>query len=794
MNAIDTSATQPLIAARTLRLLSTISAAALFAFGLLCWIAANWSALHRLTRLGLVGGLLLLSIVTATVAPRARIPALLLATALSGGLLALLGQVYPSGADAWQLFALWTLLALPFALAARHGAPWLLWAVVASAAIVLWQFQQRGGLDIANFGTLWLLSFALALVLAPIAPLRALLGNVDWAFRLAVAGALAWVVVTDLVVFFTEDTGSFLLILALLSAAALALLRSRPLEFGLLTLTVAAIDTLLIAHIGDALFNASSDGLLVGLIAAFIVGGSIVLLRMAHGHFAPARSSAAGQDGISWPLVALSGFGALLTAAPLLVFLVVAVFDSAFAGPGLISGVGMVSAGAGILLLRGGAPLGFRQLCGLIVLTLGAALVGIAMLDGFVEEIGFALAALATLAAYLTPPRWVRLLCGFAALPAFIFSIFARASFFSFDDFISFGINFLNLIVVAGAVILLVLTPRQDALGRARDFFMGWSVAGLLALMLFAGRPFLIGAGVLDDFDSLFFARWSNTALSIACASLSAAFLLWRRPELRKPPAFAVAACAILLSWYAPTLGAALALIAAALLAGAHTLAVAASVAIVWILSTFYYSLVWPLAQKGYFLMTLGVALALALLLSRQRATAVFTMPRFTSGAALFILLGALASIGIAGQAIISAERLLREGRVIYLALAPADPRSLLQGDYMRLAFDTRNLPDPEYASGPSLALANVDERSVATLQTLVPANTVAAPDQILLQIRAKSGRWFIGSDAFYFQEGTADLYENAKFGQFRVGPNGRMLLSALADQELRLLPQASTE
>jgi uncharacterized membrane protein len=50
--------------------------------------------------------------------------ALILATLLTGALLALFGQSYQTGADLYELFFTWALLALPFAVAGRSGAQW----------------------------------------------------------------------------------------------------------------------------------------------------------------------------------------------------------------------------------------------------------------------------------------------------------------------------------------------------------------------------------------------------------------------------------------------------------------------------------------------------------------------------------------------------------------------------------------------------------------------------------------------------------------------------------------------
>ena len=52
--------------------------------------------------------------------------------------------------------------------------------------------------------------------------------------------------------------------------------------------------------------------------------------------------------------------------------------------------------------------------------------------------------------------------------------------------------------------------------------------------------------------------------------------------------------------------------------------------------------------------------------------------------AGLIVLI--LVNWSIAGK-----ERHLKEGRIVYLELAPVDPRSLMQGDYMALNFKLAN-------------------------------------------------------------------------------------------------------
>ena len=53
---------------------------------------------------------------------------------------------------------------------------------------------------------------------------------------------------------------------------------------------------------------------------------------------------------------------------------------------------------------------------------------------------------------------------------------------------------------------------------------------------------------------------------------------------------------------------------------------------------------------------------------------------------------------------IYSRERLLASGRVVMLELAPVDPRSLMQGDYMALRFAlAESLPTTGSGSAPLL-------------------------------------------------------------------------------------------
>jgi len=87
---------------------------------------------------------------------------LLLISLLIGALLALVGQIYQTGADTFELFAAWTAAILPLVLLARFSALWLFWVALLDLALVLYS-QTFGGFFRFAFGktSMWWMLFCL---------------------------------------------------------------------------------------------------------------------------------------------------------------------------------------------------------------------------------------------------------------------------------------------------------------------------------------------------------------------------------------------------------------------------------------------------------------------------------------------------------------------------------------------------------------------------------------------------------------------------------------------------------
>ena len=165
-------------------------------------------------------------------------------------------------------------------------------------------------------------------------------------------------------------------------------------------------------------------------------------------------------------------------------------------------------------------------------------------------------------------------------------------------------------------------------------------------------------------------------------------------------------------------------------------------------------------------------------------------------------LLGCLLILVLVNLSIAGKERLLSEGRIVYLELAPVDPRSLMQGDYMALNYRlaeqlSAHLPKqqgsvsrlPGLAPGAGRIVASLDQRSVAHFDRFDGTDPQAlAANEIYLQYRVRNGQLKFATNAFFFQEGTAAQYEAAHYGRFRVAEDGEMLLTAMLDERFEEL------
>ena len=160
------------------------------------------------------------------------------------------------------------------------------------------------------------------------------------------------------------------------------------------------------------------------------------------------------------------------------------------------------------------------------------------------------------------------------------------------------------------------------------------------------------------------------------------------------------------------------------------------------------------------------------------------------------MLVAAVALLVAVNYGIYERERLLVDGRVVLLELAPVDPRSLMQGDYMALRFKAANEAFPssrlEDMQDGRIVLA-LDAQGVASFKRLADGAPLA-PNEVQMRYRIRNGAPKFATNAFFFQEGHADYYSAARYGAFSIAANGEAILTALHGQNLEPLGPPHTQ
>ncbi|MFT4241982.1 MAG: GDYXXLXY domain-containing protein [Acidovorax sp.] len=503
----------------------------------------------------------------------------------------------------------------------------------------------------------------------------------------------------------------------------------------------------------------------------------------------PPEARQSADAGRPWPVVLLTALGAWLAAIPLLAVCAFALDSFIVEGAGTyVFGVAVL-AGAVALLRTERLPV-FVEQCAMPLLLVGAGLLAWGCTRDLGEHAASAVLMAVALALGLAVPQaWLRTLLGAAAALLAVYQPMRLDV-----AVLVLTLAWLGLL----AWHKLAASARAAAIGESLG--TGWIAGTLVLTALASGPTFLLPSTDLVH-EIMPHTRalptlWPLRLVSLLCA-LAAFWLLHHAwPTLRDMRVIPVALVAEVLCIVQPLLGTTLLVLAVAATTRRWRIAALAACVAAWLAGNFYYLLAWPLATKAMLLAGAGAALG-ALAWTALRGGARQTNATHTPAlrwAPVLAVLTAVATLAVVNVAIREKERTIAEGRKVFVALAPVDPRSLMQGDYMQLEFlDLRNL-DAEvlHAAPPSGArpavIARLDARGVATLVRVVPPDdaTPLLQNELRIPLTPRDGRWMLVTDAWYFREGDGERWEAARFGEFRITPDGTALLVGMADKQLR--------
>ena len=225
-------------------------------------------------------------------------------------------------------------------------------------------------------------------------------------------------------------------------------------------------------------------------------------------------------------------------------------------------------------------------------------------------------------------------------------------------------------------------------------------------------------------------------------------------------------------------------------------------------LGIYYYSLIIPLLYKALLLLLFALIFScVAIYLLRkykpqtQSAVGFANVSKVKPLVALAVVLLILIPLNYKVQQF---EDVLATGKPVVLKIAPVDPRSLMQGDYMALSYailnDIRaNLNESE--DGVTLAkekkhpskvyaLIHQDEQGVATLcrvEDSLPNDFKDCVANVYLPVN--NFKWLpeLPSQEYFFSEGKGQYYAQAEYAEYRF-KDGILLLARLLDKDLKAL------
>ena len=163
----------------------------------------------------------------------------------------------------------------------------------------------------------------------------------------------------------------------------------------------------------------------------------------------------------------------------------------------------------------------------------------------------------------------------------------------------------------------------------------------------------------------------------------------------------------------------------------------------------------------------------------------------------IIAILGLALVLVVMTRNIIKYENHLATGDTVLLALAPVDPRGLMQGDYMTLSyalerdvFAALNKDPGSYPTNEEgYVIVALDQHNVGQLVRLAANQSKnIASNEIAIYYRIRNGTMQLATNAFFFQEGHGEAFEAAEYGLFRINDKGEPLLTNLVDDNFKVI------
>lgn len=250
--------------------------------GVIFFFAYNWDSLHKFVKIGLIEGLVVLfTLIILFVRFSNTVKNILLtgAAVLMGVLFTVFGQVYQTGANAYDLFLGWTLSITLWAIFANYAPLWLVYLVLINTTLYLYAEQVAKGWSAIWVNTLlFLINSTFLLLSILLSKTKLAIQAPHWLRIILVLGAVTLATIGMLnSIFDFRIEPAFLL-----SLAAVVVLYAAGILYGIRQKSLFYLSTLcfsIIVMLSACLLELSSAAGMLLFTALFILGSVTFLIK-----------------------------------------------------------------------------------------------------------------------------------------------------------------------------------------------------------------------------------------------------------------------------------------------------------------------------------------------------------------------------------------------------------------------------------------------------------------------------------------------------------------------------------
>lgn len=803
-NSVAKSAIKSTSLIFALGLLATL----MLAFAVVNWVAANWPYMDTDTRLILVQSVVILAVVLAAGScwrnKNLVLFGLRFAALATGALLSLIGQIYQTGADSWLLFALWALLLLPWLLLSRDIFTIILWAVLVNCAVFLYSYSGiRWQLDTVFLqASMALVIVNFVLLLASMLLARCLSDPWHLLRRTFALATFAWLFVYQLNI--SDGHAGYWLanVLTLAYFAGIYVWFSKVTEdLFIVSFGVLAAVVILFLRLGINWITSLEDLFLLAL--GIFICGVLVVARLN----ALVNKSKQLSGHKPWYLLVFRLAILLIVVAILFVWLLLGVGFNFYENL-MYLGLGLIVVGLVLVNLARFSANKDESDPGASVLTEFALVLAFLGLCVFVsywliendnrgQLNSIAVLLVVSAIVYICSNSFLlRLSSSFVGLGSILIVLVLNnnAYYGDLDYGLFANIYYLSILLAAGAFIWFIKAQAWANYLRP----LSWS-------MLLLAVTYAVSCDLFIDYSVW---HWNYWYLAFMVAtSLLPVFILW--PYLRQHNYGNRIYIAILLLFAAAgttgafTLMASLCLLALGAVMARRLLLFIGALAFLAGLVLYYFQTGLSLPVKALQIGLTAFLLIATVLLARQSLGLLSKNNYYLRVSRAFvggIVFGGLLVLGFSVYQVSSYKNILAHGEQLVLKLAPVDPRSLLQGDYMELAYELNNQTSSWLEQHPVTAkrvragqqawyVLEPDANGVGQINTITTslsqAHDLVQQDQnkLVLAFKWRNSAPDFGARAWFFPEGQGQQYAGAKYGVLKVDANGTALLADLLNQ-----------